>query len=325
MLEMLSPSPMDIVRFAAQTLQFRYQIQKLHKTNPVEAFELAADRFLSPPASARVTPNLARVRDDGKRFFKMKSKQWQQIEPMLKQVIDDAELFSLLDRGEKVQCYRWSPLGNKNRGRIVLSHGWEGYAFNFAALIAKARDQGWEVIGFDHLAHANSGGKHSGIPIALGTLLTVAQHIGKVDILIGHSLGASAVVWAAANKKILCKRVVLLAPFFDTLQLTRMWAKAHLLSEDIRAGMQIALEKTTDLRFDAFMPKDLSTKISMPVLVIHDPKDPVTAFKYSSELANLNKKVTLQVAPDTGHVRLLAEAQYIEQLLEFCRAGKLAG
>jgi pimeloyl-ACP methyl ester carboxylesterase len=318
MLELLNPTALDIVRFATQTLRFRQKLTSLYSKDPDAAFELAADQFLSPPQAARRKPDIERLREDSKRFFNWSGKEWKQLLPTLQTLIGDMKGFTVDHRNEKVQCYQWKPIGKKTSGRMLLCHGWEGYALNFAALITQARAEGWEVIAFDHLAHGNSGGKHSGTPIALSTLLAVADHVGKLDVIIGHSLGASAVAWAMAHKKTSANRAVLLAPFFDTLHLTRMWAKAHFLNEEIRAGMQAALEKTTPLRFESFMPDGLAPLISSPILIVHDPKDPVTAYKHSQALASLNKKIKLQPAKNTGHVRLLADPAYIVQALAFC-------
>lgn len=318
MLELLNPSAMDVLRFASQTLTFKYKVQKLYKSDPDKAFELAADRFLSPPESARRAPTLERLREDTQRYFGWSAKEWQALEPDLSKLVSEMTTSTITHLGEKVACYHWKPTTTKTRGRILLCHGWEGYALNFAALIGKARDAGWEIFAFDHLAHANSGGKHSGLPIALSTLLAVSEHVGKVDVLIGHSLGAAAVAWASANKKIQARRVVLLAPFYDTLQLTRMWAKAHFLTEEIRAGMQKALEKTSDLAMHDFLPPALAPLFTMPVLIIHDKKDPVTSYKHSQSLQNLSSKIKLVTAKDTGHVRLLADEDYVRQVIRFC-------
>ncbi len=318
MLELLNPTPLDIIRFAGQTLSFRHKVQRAHKTNPMAAYALAADRFLSPPDSARRAPTVERLRDDSKRYFGWSSKEWKQLEPDLEKLIANTERSQIKHLDETVQCYQWKAATKSPRGKMLLCHGWEGYAFNFAALITDAIEAGWEVFAFDHLAHANSGGKHSGLPIALSTLLAVAEHIGSVDIVVGHSLGGAAAAWATANKKIKAKKLVLLAPFYDTLQLTRMWAKAHFLNEDIRAGMQTELEKTTTLRFEDFMPPGLAKHFSLPVLIIHDPKDPITSFKLSHSLAALNKHVKLEPASNTGHVRLLADQVLIERVIKFC-------
>jgi pimeloyl-ACP methyl ester carboxylesterase len=317
MLELLNPTAMDVIRFAAQTLSFRYKVQKLHKQNPAQAYELVAERFRSPPEASRREPDLLRLKDDGKRYFGWAATEWKTIEPSLDALIKRVKQSDLKHLGETVRCYEWKSQAKKTRGRMLMCHGWEGYAFNFLALIDAATKAGWDVLSFDHLAHGNSSGTQSGLPIALSTLLTVSKQIGPVDVLVGHSLGGAAAGWAAAHKKIPVKRVVLIAPFYDTFQLTRAWVKAHLLSDEIRAGLQSELEKGTSMTFDDFMPETLAKHFSLPVMILHDPKDPVTAFKHSRKLAGLNSHIRLETVTGNGHVRILADADSIEKILRF--------
>jgi pimeloyl-ACP methyl ester carboxylesterase len=323
MLELLNPTPLDVIRFAAQTLSFRRKVQSLYKTSPGAAYSLVAERFMTPPESARRAPTLARLQADGKRFFGWSGSQWSAVEPALANVINNAKRSSLTHLNETVQCYQWLPkksVSAKPRGRMLLCHGWEGYAFSFAALISAAVEDGWEVIAFDHLSHGESSGTRSGLPIALSTLLAVAASAGRVDVLVGHSLGGAAAAWANANGKIAAKRLVLLAPFYDTLHLTRMWAKAHLLADHFRTGLQSELERTAGLTFEDFMPQQLAPQFSQPVLIIHDPKDPVTGFKHSRQLAALNERIELVAAEKMGHIRLLANPEYIERVVKFASA-----
>jgi hypothetical protein len=49
MLEMLNPTPLDVVRFAAQTLSFRHHVQRVYKSNPAEAYRQVAERFCTRP------------------------------------------------------------------------------------------------------------------------------------------------------------------------------------------------------------------------------------------------------------------------------------
>jgi pimeloyl-ACP methyl ester carboxylesterase len=318
MLELLNPTAMDVIRFAAQTLSFRYKVQQLHKQNPSQAYELVAERFRSPPEASRRKPDLLRLKDDGKRYFGWATADWKAIEPSLNALIQRVKQSDLKYSGETVRCYEWKSQAKKTRGRMLMCHGWEGYAFNFLALVDAATKAGWDVLSFDHLAHGSSSSTRSGLPIALSTLLAVSKHIGPIDVLVGHSLGGAAASWAAAHKKIPAKRVVLIAPFYDTFQLTRAWVKAHLLSDDIRAGLQSELEKGTRMTFDDFMPEALAKHFSLPVMILHDPKDPVTAFKHSRTLARLNPNISLEAAAGNGHVRILADAACIEKILCFC-------
>jgi alpha-beta hydrolase superfamily lysophospholipase len=330
MLEMLNPTSGDLLRFAATALKVRSQLNRAMKDDPMAAQRLAVEIFCTPPAAARRVPDLTRLRDDTKRFFGWNATRWRALEEPIRALIDTSATYSVVHNGLNVQCYSWRPTDKAGKprkaiGRMLLCHGWEGYALNFALLISKALTAGYEVHTFDHLAHGASEGTYSGLPTALETLLTVEQHVqrhyGAIDVLVGHSLGGAAAAWASAHSQITPKSLVLLAPFYDTRKLSRQWAQAHLLSEPIREALERGLEKASGRKFDDFMPSSLATHLSpkraLPVLILHDPADKVTAFKHSASLAKLASNVTLLEAKSLGHIAILADENCVEQILEF--------
>jgi pimeloyl-ACP methyl ester carboxylesterase len=320
MLELINPSPLDILRFASDTLAFRQKVLRTYKRSPDDAFALTVEKFSTPARRMRGQPPLKQLRADSMKYFDWTARQWREAEPMLEAMIAGAERFDIQHRGESVQCYRWLNAGVRSkqpRKRMLLCHGWEGYAFNFAALICAACESGWEVIAFDHLGHGASGGALAGLPISLSTLITVADEVGPVDLLVGHSLGGAASAWATAHHRVKAQHLVLLAPFYDIIKLTQLWVKAHFLSEEIREGLQRGLEGDTGMTARDFMPQALAPRFDRPVLVIHDPKDPITAFRHSRALAEASEHTTLVTAQGQGHVRLLANPDYVAQILKF--------
>jgi pimeloyl-ACP methyl ester carboxylesterase len=329
MLEMLNPTGLDVLRFAVEVAKVRRQLNRAMKQDPAAAQALAVQLFCAPPASAKRPPNLQRLHDDAKRFFGWTPAQWRQHEPALRALIDSAQTSTVLHEGLKVHAYRWAPEGARGRpaavrGRMLLCHGWEGYALNFALLVQKAVQAGFEVHAFDHLAHGHSEGTQSGLPIVLATLLTMAAHVeqtaGPIDVLVGHSLGGAACAWAAANRAFDVHSLVLLAPFYDTHHLSNMWAKAHLLSEAIRASLQAGLEQGSGKTFDDFMPPALAqgfdAQPDVQVLVVHDKADKVTSFRHSAALAASAKSVTLLEVCDLGHIALLADEPCMTSVLD---------
>lgn len=324
MLEMLHPTGADVFRFAATVLRVRSQLNRATKQDPVRAQALSVELFCSPPASARRSPTLARLRADSQRYFRWSATQWQAQAPTLEALLQACERSQIPHDGHTVQCYRWAPQGSP-RGRLLLSHGWEGYAFNFALLIELARHAGWEVFAFDHLAHGASSGTLSGLPVMLDTLGAVAAHVqrsaGPIDVLVGHSLGAAAASGQVAYRQLAVRRLVLLASFFDTRKLSGLWAKVHLLSEPIRAGLQAGLEDGTGLRFDDFMPAALTPKLAarqgLKLLVVHDRIDPVTSFRHSSALAQDIPNARMVALDGLGHISPLANAPAMQAVLDF--------
>jgi pimeloyl-ACP methyl ester carboxylesterase len=329
MLEMLNPSALDVARFAASALQFRLAFAAKRQSAPWAsaatkqknrdgAATMLALRFCTPPESARRAPDLARLRYDTEKFFGWSNTDWRQHETSIAAAIDEAATHDTTCLGERVRNYVWAPIGRK-RGTMLLCHGWEGYALNFAMLTDLARRAGFEVHAFDHLAHGASGGVKGGLPIALHTLREIADTLGPIDVLVGHSLGGGAAAWAVANGAIAAKRLVLLAPFFDTYYLTTLWAKAHLLDADALILLQRGLELDSGMRFQDFMPAAIAASLAKPTLILHDPKDRMTRYKDSAALAKLSPHVELEGIKGVGHVGLLADLEAMQRVVSFAQ------
>jgi pimeloyl-ACP methyl ester carboxylesterase len=330
MLEMLSPTPGDMLRFANTVIKVRAELNSAMKNNPAKAQARAVEIFCTPPAAARRTPNIDRLRDDAQRFFSWKAAQWKMFEAPAKALLACAHMSQILHGKLKVQCYAWSPVNAqgtpcKPKGRILLCHGWEGYALNFSLLVSKALDAGYEVHAFDHLAHGHSEGTLSGLPTVLDTLLTVAAHVkktnGPIDVLLGHSLGGAGASWAVAHQAIEAKRLVLMAPFYDTYTLSSLWAKAHFLSDNVRAALQKGLEDDTGKKFADFMPAALAPLLNaqkhLSVLIVHDKADKITAFKHSAAMAKLGNRITLHEVRKLGHIEILADENCANAVMDF--------
>jgi pimeloyl-ACP methyl ester carboxylesterase len=336
MLEMINPTAGDALRFAATVVKVRSELSRAMKTDPAKAQARAVEIFCAPPAAARRMPDVNRLRDDTQRFFGWKAAQWKAFESPVKALLASAQTSTVTHDGLKVKCYRWGSANTQDKqgkqvaskGRMLLCHGWEGYAYNFALLISKAVEAGFEVHAFDHLAHGQSEGTQSGLPIVLETLLTVAKHVahqhGPIDVLVGHSLGGAGASWATAHQAIKPKRLVLLAPFYDTYTLSGLWAKAHLLSGDVRAALQKGLEESSGKTFDDFMPPSLAPLLSqqpqLKVLIVHDKADKITAFKHSAQMAQLGKNITLYEAKKLGHIDVLADEACANTMMDFVQS-----
>jgi pimeloyl-ACP methyl ester carboxylesterase len=323
MLELLNPSAKDLAKFALSALRIRQELTALQKKNPAAAKLRVTELFCSPPEAARRTPDLARLKDDAKRYFKISAAAWAKEEPVLKQILASASRQTIQSRGEEMMLYRWAGK-SKKAPRVLFCHGWEGYALSFAPMIAALQDAGCEVWAMDHLAHGASGGLLSGLPIALEGLLDVAAHIeqsaGKLHALVGHSLGSAAAAWAVANRAIAVERLVLLAPFYDTNALTKAWAKAHLLPDSVRQLLVEGLHDSTERTFEEFMPDALAPRLDAlktRTLVMHDRADFVTAFVHSAALAKAAQTVELEELKGLGHVALLADEGVVSRFRAF--------
>ncbi len=89
---------------------------------------------------------------------------------------------------------------------VVLAHGWRGFHGETDALAAVWRLLGWNVLSVDLRAHGASGGDWAGMgapdadDVAVWARDVVRRHGEETEIVLhGHSMGAAAVVGAAAS------------------------------------------------------------------------------------------------------------------------------
>jgi pimeloyl-ACP methyl ester carboxylesterase len=317
MLEMLNPTAADVLKFAGRTAAFRAHFALLRRLSAERSDALLVKQFSTPNTVSNCTTDITRLRIDALRFFNWTHTQWAERAPSVQSVIDDAEHQTVHVHGEALRCYHWRAKRGKPRARALLCHGFEGYALNFAQFISDARQNNIEVFAFDHAAHGASAGVKGGFRKSLDALLAIENILGPMDALIGHSLGAGALVYANANQRVHCKRMVLMAPFFDTFRLTELWAKAHLLDSAGLKQLQMALEQDAGLAFQALLPKQIARTLNTPTLILHDPKDRITRFRDSAELADLNSIVRLEACPQLGHVELLADPERMQSAVQF--------
>jgi pimeloyl-ACP methyl ester carboxylesterase len=331
MLEMLNPQAGDVVRFVAGAVRTRARLQKVLQGPDDEAARAAAEMFCTTSEQARRIPDLERLEDLCTRHFGWKARRWRAEAQQLRRLLDDARLSTIEHRGRRVQCYRWDACG-ETRGRMLLCHGWEGCALDFAAFIRGARDRGWAVHAFDHVAHGRSDGTISGLPAMLETLLAVFAHVtkrhGPIDALAGHSLGGSACAWSVANGRIEVPRLALFAPFYDMPRLIGYWCRVQLLPEGTAHAIETGVLATSELKFDALMPpalgKGFSRRKRTETFVVHDSSDTLTPSKHSVQLAALAPNVRAFVTSRLGHVGILGDERCVERCLDFLDRGSIA-
>ena len=69
----------------------------------------------------------------------------------------------ILLRGSEVVAYRWG----RGERAVLLLHGWQGRASQFAPLVRELVAEGFRVTSFDAPAHGASGGQGKGQPPVL--------------------------------------------------------------------------------------------------------------------------------------------------------------
>lgn len=203
-----------------------------------------------------------------------------------------------------------------NGAAVLLAHGWGSRAGRFSAMAAALMQAGFRVVVFDAPAHGASMGSQASLPQFSRALQSVAEAVGPVHSLIGHSLGGAAVSLAMRDG-LRAKRVVLLSPPADVVLFSHAFAEHLRLPFRVRSVMRRNLETRLRFRFDELHVPTLARQMTAPALIIHDRDDPDVPYAHGQEIAGAWPGAQLVTTTGLGHRALLRDPEVIRRTVAF--------
>jgi len=263
--------------------------------------------------SSRVTPFIA-IRVAEKLFTTPFHSKRRDIEH---EMLESAEKFFIsAGKNQKLAGYRW---GKKTDPIILLVHGWTATATCFVNFIDPLLERGYQVISYDAIAH----GETSGVSVSLtewaDTVIAVMENIGKVDCIMGHSLGAGAIV-IASSLKLKTDKIVLISPVSDIAKVTDLFAKTLSIPKKIMEKMhQYAWKKyyLSASKFGNNWNEVFDSEFKAPTLIIHDINDKEIDISNARKLAKQWSWAEVMETKRLGHRRILLNSEVITRALNF--------
>ncbi len=263
--------------------------------------------------SSRIAPSLA-VRVAEKLFTTPFHSNRRDIEHKM---LESAERFLIpMGNNRKLSGYRW---GNKTDPVILLVHGWTATATCFVNFIDPLLEKGYQVISYDAIAH----GETSGVSVSLtewaDTVIAVMKNVGKVHCIIGHSLGAGAIV-IASTLILETDKIVLISPVTDIAKVTDQFAKTLSIPKRIMEKMhQYAWKKyyNSASKFGSNWDEVFDSEFKVPTLIIHDTNDKEIDISNSEKLAKQWFWAEFMKTKRLGHRRILLNPDVITITLNF--------
>lgn len=105
----------------------------------------------------------------------------------------DAQRERIRIRGSEVVTYRWG----RGERAVLLLHGWQGRASQFAPLVRELVADGFRVVSFDAPAHGDSSGRRTDLRDWVTTAEQLQRSDGPFQAIVGHSFGGLAALTAA--------------------------------------------------------------------------------------------------------------------------------
>lgn len=203
---------------------------------------------------------------------------------------------------------------------VVLTHGWGGRAGRFSALAGALVQAGFGVILFDAPAHGASMGEQASLPEFARALRDVADALGPVHGLIGHSLGGAALSLAMRDG-LRAERAVLLAPPADVVLFSDAFAEHLRIPSRARDVMRQNLETRLQFRFEELHIPTLARSMSASALIIHDLEDTDVPFAHGEEIARAWPGAELFSTTGLGHRAILRDPGVVRRAVDFLAAG----
>ena len=211
-----------------------------------------------------------------------------------------------------VQAWRWG-----DGPAVLVVHGWEDDHHCFDAIIAALVKRGHAVVAFDLPAHGKSGGTQSTIPLAAQAVAGVAEALGPVRAVAGHSLGGAAMTFAITEGWLDVERaVVVAAPTGPTYMLNAI-AKRFGMSEERKEKLFEELKRVVGYRPEEIelMPKLAALEI--PALVVHSKDDAMVRFVTGEKWAANWPGAQLLTLERLGHRRLRFDPATAGKIADF--------
>jgi pimeloyl-ACP methyl ester carboxylesterase len=219
--------------------------------------------------------------------------------------------------GDKLATYQWGDPAAEPY--VLLGHGWSSYALRFASWITPLRKLGYAVVTFDQRAHGMSEGRISSLPDFVLSLRAIGRRFGRPAAFIGHSMGASSIVFAEEPQW--CpERFVLIAPMFSAEESVRHGFVAMNFSPRVFQPFEDWFHDRTGERFANFHAERCIPHIDRPALVIHDRLDRTTPWEHGRLYACLWPLARMMSTEGLGHNRILDDPAVIDAALGFVSA-----
>jgi len=199
---------------------------------------------------------------------------------------------------------------------LLLVHGWAGRASQFKSFVEYFGEAGYTTVSFDAPAHGLSKGKETTIIDFKNAILEIEKITGKIEVIIGHSLGGAAGLYALSEGLDISTLITISTPSIGD-EIIKEFASRLNASQRAQDFLKRAIYQRLNRTFDEFMASYFIKKIPdhIDMLILHDEHDREASLINAERLAEAYPRALYQKTTGLGHVRILRD----KAILEMCR------
>lgn len=236
------------------------------------------------------------------------------LRPHEKEVLDTAKKERLHFNDFDIQLYSWG----QGETTVLLVHGWEGHAGNFADLVPHLVKRNFTVLAFDGPSHgASSKGPTSSFEFTdLVTTLVKKYHPQHV---VSHSFGSvAALISLGSHPELNVKKYVGVTVPNKLRERLEEIANFIGLPYIVVTRLIEKLQAKHNIVVDQINVQDYAPKSSFnSALILHDENDRVLPIERSKEVADHWPIAQFKVVNGTGHYRILRTPQVLHRIADF--------
>jgi pimeloyl-ACP methyl ester carboxylesterase len=216
-------------------------------------------------------------------------------------------------RGHRVAVYGRGP-----GAPVLLVHGWNGSAADMATLADALAAAGFRAITFDMPGHGSSPGRRLTLADMTQIARGIADTLGPLAGVVGHSLGAAATILALRDG-LDARSAVAIAPPRRMQPFLKAFTRAVGLGAEHDDRVRDVIEAWVG-PFDQFDVDRAARTVTRPGLIVHDVADRQVAFADGVEIAESWEGASLVAVQGLGHRRVLHDAGVARQVVQFLLA-----
>lgn len=231
-----------------------------------------------------------------------------------RQFLDTAAQFDLKLDAEVIKAYQW---GNGKR-KVLMLHGWQSHTYRWKSYIEAFDKSEYTIFSLDAPGHGLSTGKFMSVPYYNRAIELLLQKIGRVDVAVGHSIGAFTGMYSFyLNPKLAPEKFVALAPPGEAQEFFDFYTQQLGLS---KYSSKLAIQHFTNAVGNPpsyFSAPVFVNDFKFPGLLIHDELDDDTSVENSKKIHQAWKKSQLIITKGKGHN--LKSTEVVNAVAEFVK------
>ena len=236
------------------------------------------------------------------------------------QLLQDAETVSLTVYDEffagkelAFNAFRW---GN-GKVKVLLTHGWGSKAADFNELIAALLTfEDMEIIAFDAPGTGSSEGDLSNLLLFKLAVEAVLKQYGHPDVLIGHSLGAMANVFALGDMEVKPSVLISITPLVRLKENFQASMDVLNIAPERQAAFFESFQERFHVAASSFtLDKLYAFDDLMNHWIAFDSSDEISPYPYLQEFLSHHPSIQETDYKDVGHSKAIKSTEVIADIL----------